>query len=173
MLNRLVLTSAIALTLAAPTWAQTNVTPTATHNSSAGAPTAIQVNSGQLIGQSVRNEADNKVVGTIDSVIIDKSGKIHHVVIGVGGFLGIDRKDVAVDWSKLHVTDAGREVTMNADKAELKAMPDYVWPKEQARGSVWTTDIGSFGMKPATTNSGSSGSSSTLGTGTSTTPTTH
>jgi hypothetical protein len=45
-------------------------------------------------------------------------------MIGVGGFLGIDRKDVAVDWSKLHVTDSGRKVTMNSDKAELKAMPD-------------------------------------------------
>jgi hypothetical protein len=172
MLNRLVLTSAIALALAAPAWAQTTVTPTTPPNSSAAAPSAIQIDSSQLIGQSVRNEADNKTVGTIDSVIIDKSGKIHHVVIGVGGFLGIDRKDVAVDWSKLHVTDAGRKVTMNADKDELKAMPDYVWPKEQARGTVWTTDIGSSGMRPATTNSGSSGSSITPGTGTSTTPTT-
>ena len=93
-------------------------------------------------------------------------------MIGVGGFLGIDRKDVAVDWSKLHVTDAGRKVTMNADKAELKAMPEYVWPKEQARGGVWTTDSGTFGMRPATTSSGSSGGSITPGTGTSTTPTT-
>jgi len=173
MLNRLALTSAIALTLAAPAWAQSTVTPTATQNAPAGAVSTTQIDGNKLIGQSVQNTADNKTVGTIDSVIIDKSGKIHNVVIGVGGFLGIDKKDVAVDWSQLHVTDNGRKVTMNADKDQLKAMPAYVWPKEHARGSVWTTSD-NYRTAPATTNSGSSGISNMPRTGTSTgtTPTT-
>jgi hypothetical protein len=170
MLNKLVLTSAIALTLAAPAWAQTTVTPT-TKNSPVEASSTTQIDGNKLIGQSVLNVADDKAVGTIDSVIIEKSGKIRHVVIGVGGFLGMDKKDVAVDWSKLHVSDDGRKVTMNADKAELKAMPEYVWPKEHARGSVWTA-TSTDAMEPATANSGGSGISSKPSAGTSTTPTT-
>jgi len=171
MLNRLALTSAVALTLTAPAWAQTAVTPTVTQVSPATTSSTTQIDGNKLIGQSVQNTADNKTVGTIDSVIIDKSGKIHNVVIGVGGFLGIDKKDVAVDWSQLHVTDNGRKVTMNADKDQLKAMPDYVWPKEHARGSVWTTSD-NYSTAPAITNSGSTGITGTPGTGTSsTTPT--
>ena len=38
-------------------------------------------------------------VGKIDDVLIDKSGKITVLMVGVGGFLGMDEKDVALPFS--------------------------------------------------------------------------
>ncbi|MBV8165949.1 MAG: PRC-barrel domain-containing protein, partial [Alphaproteobacteria bacterium] len=113
-----------------------------------------------LIGESIQNQADNKTVGKIDSVMLDSSGKVQRVVVGVGGFLGIGKKDVAIDWNEIKVMDNGRKVVMNANKDQLKAMPEYTWPKEHGRGSVWTASDTS---RPATTSSGSTGV--TTGTG--------
>ena len=39
--------------------------------------------------------ADNQKIGDIDEVLVDRQGKIHGLVVGVGGFLGIGQKDIA------------------------------------------------------------------------------
>src|SRR5215472_6575884 len=108
MLKKVALTSAVALALAAPAFAQTSTT-TAPRTSTSTTMPSSQIDGHKLIGQSIQNEADNKTVGKIDSVILDKSGKVDKVVVGVGGFLGMGKKDVALDWSRLHVADNGRK----------------------------------------------------------------
>jgi hypothetical protein len=159
MFKKLALTSAIALALAAPAFAQTSTTTTPRSTATTTMPSS-QVDAKKLIGQSIQNQADNKTVGKIDSVILDQTGKVHQVVVGVGGFLGVGKKDVALDWSKLTVADNGRKVTMNADKDQLKAMPEYQWPKDHRRGSVWTA--GDTDRRTGTTSSGSAGTSGTM-----------
>ena len=167
MFKKLALTSAVALALAAPAWAQTSTTTPPRTTATTPMPSS-QVDAKKLIGQSIQNQADNKTVGKIDSVMLDQGGKVQQVVVGVGGFLGVGKKDVAIDWSKLTVADNGRKVTMNADKDQLKAMPEYVWPKDHPRGSVWTA---SDRDRNATTSSGGAGTSSTMpNTGTSRAP---
>jgi hypothetical protein len=170
MLKKVALTSAVALALAAPAWAQTSSTTTSPRTSSTTtATTSTQIDAHKLIGQSIQNEADRKTVGKIDSVILDPSGKVQKVVVGVGGFLGVGKKDVAIDWNQIHVADNGRKVTMNANKDQLKAMPEYQWPKEHPRGSVWTAS--DTDRRTGATSSGSAGMSSTApGTGTSRAP---
>jgi len=54
----------------------------------------------KLIGVNVYNEANEKL-GDINEMILDKSGKVAAVVIGVGGFLGMGEHDVAVSMDKL------------------------------------------------------------------------
>jgi hypothetical protein len=49
----------------------------------------------QLMGIDVYG-ADNQKIGDIDEVLVDRQGKIHGFVVGVGGFLGIGQKDVAI-----------------------------------------------------------------------------
>ena len=44
----------------------------------------------KLMGLDVYNEANEKL-GDINELILDKDGKVHAVVIGVGGFLGHGR----------------------------------------------------------------------------------
>jgi sporulation protein YlmC with PRC-barrel domain len=54
----------------------------------------------KLIGLNIYDEKNNKI-GSIDQLLVDRSGVIEGVVIGVGGFLGVDKKDVALPFKSL------------------------------------------------------------------------
>ena len=54
----------------------------------------------KLISLNVYN-AQNEKIGDITQLMLDKSGKIDSVVIGVGGFLGMGQHDVAVKFDDL------------------------------------------------------------------------
>ena len=82
--------------------------PTATTDKAPTAATATTVSttaSGQwraskMDGLKVYNEA-NENIGTINDLLMDKSGAIKIAVIGVGGFLGVGEHLVAVPYEKL------------------------------------------------------------------------
>ncbi|MGP9809930.1 PRC-barrel domain-containing protein [Rhodopseudomonas sp. NSM] len=54
----------------------------------------------KLMGLDVYNQANEKL-GDINEVLIDNSGRVQAVVIGVGGFLGVGERDVAVSFDKI------------------------------------------------------------------------
>src|SRR5207249_8364312 len=54
----------------------------------------------KLTGITVRGPNEEKI-GAISEVLVDHSGNAQAVVIGVGGFLGIGQKDVAVPFNTL------------------------------------------------------------------------
>ena len=88
-----------------------------------------------LLGAAVYNGADEKV-GDINDLIISLSGEVEGVVIGVGGFLGMGEKDVAVEMASLDVVrdDAGApRLVTSATKADLESAPEFVTADEQAR----------------------------------------
>jgi sporulation protein YlmC with PRC-barrel domain len=58
----------------------------------------------KLIGLNVYNEQNEKL-GDISEILLDKSGKVEGVVIGVGGFLGMGQRDIKVEMSKLKFVD--------------------------------------------------------------------
>lgn len=58
----------------------------------------------KLKGLNVYNEQNEKL-GDITEMLIDKSGKVAGVVIGVGGFLGMGEHDIKVDMNKLRFVD--------------------------------------------------------------------
>jgi len=90
----------------------------------------------RLIGQPVYSSAgdDAEEIGNISDLVFDENGQITAVVIGVGGFLGIGEKAVAVDFDTL-------EFTLAADNTErwvvpttadaLTAAPDFVWEEDE------------------------------------------
>ena len=83
--------------------------------------------SSQFIGQPVSNDAGENV-GNINDLLFDKGGRIVNVVIGVGGFLGIGEKNVAMPYAALSITadDNGKRVIKLAVSSEkLKAAPDF------------------------------------------------
>jgi sporulation protein YlmC with PRC-barrel domain len=45
--------------------------------------------------------ADNQKIGDVDEVLVDRQGKIHGIVVGVGGFLGIGQKDIAIPYDQV------------------------------------------------------------------------
>jgi len=58
----------------------------------------------KLKGLNVYNEQNEKL-GDISEILIDKSGKVDGIVIGVGGFLGMGQHDIKVEMSKLKFVD--------------------------------------------------------------------
>ena len=54
----------------------------------------------KLMGVDVYG-SDNQKIGDIDEVLVDKQGKIQAVVVGVGGFLGIGQKDIAIRYEQV------------------------------------------------------------------------
>jgi len=63
-----------------------------------------------LLGMNV-SDANGKLAGTVNDVLIDRGGVVQDIVIGVGGFLGIGVKHVAlpfaaVRWKTDHRHDA-------------------------------------------------------------------
>jgi sporulation protein YlmC with PRC-barrel domain len=54
----------------------------------------------KLVGLSVYNDK-NESVGSINDLLMDKSGGIKAVVIGVGGFLGVGEHLVAIPFEKI------------------------------------------------------------------------
>jgi sporulation protein YlmC with PRC-barrel domain len=60
--------------------------------------------SSKLIGLNVYNDKNEKL-GDINEILLDKSGKIDGVVIGVGGFLGMGEHDILVEMNKLKFVD--------------------------------------------------------------------
>jgi sporulation protein YlmC with PRC-barrel domain len=57
----------------------------------------------KLIGTTVVG-ANNESIGDVNDVLMEKDGKAVAVVVGVGGFLGIGEKDVAVPFQSLEFT---------------------------------------------------------------------
>src|SRR5450755_173247 len=95
--------------------AQTATTDKA--NNSAMTHKEGQWRSSKLIGVDVYKEANEKV-GDIEELILDKSGKIEHVVLGVGGFLGMGEHYVAVAFDKLKwVSEPVRSATASTAPA--------------------------------------------------------
>jgi sporulation protein YlmC with PRC-barrel domain len=54
----------------------------------------------KLVGVNVYNDVNEKI-GDINDVILDRSGKVENVVLGVGGFLGMGEHYVAVTYDSL------------------------------------------------------------------------
>jgi sporulation protein YlmC with PRC-barrel domain len=60
--------------------------------------------SSKLIGLNVYNDQNEKL-GDINEILLDKSGKVEGVVVGVGGFLGMGEHNIKVDMAKLKFVD--------------------------------------------------------------------
>jgi hypothetical protein len=81
----------------------------------------------RLIGQSVKNK-EGKVVGDIEDVIVGDENKVVGVVMGVGGFLGLGEKKVAVRYRALQFSsvDGKKVITLpSATKDVLTALQPY------------------------------------------------
>ena len=76
----------------------------------------------KLVGVNVYNEANEKI-GDINDVILDKSGKVENVVLGVGGFLGMGEHYVAVAYDKLKWSDEPPRSTSASTTTSSTARP--------------------------------------------------
>ena len=101
-------------------------------------PATQQADMGKLIGTDVKG-TDDKSIGEIKAVHIGPNGQVSNVIVGVGGFLGMGEREVAVAWSDLEVLDGGNTVTTTMTKEQLKALPEYRYSDPAHRGKVFRT----------------------------------
>ena len=76
--------------------------------------------------QDVYDKAQN-TVGKIDDVLMDKSGKVTALMVGVGGFLGVGEKDVALPFDAVHSEKKNNKwyLTVAETKDSLKNAAGY------------------------------------------------
>ena len=93
-----------ALPQPAPTPSPT--TPERTQTTTTTAPTSGW-RASKLVGVNVYNN-DNEKIGDISEILLDTSGKVSGVIIGVGGFLGLGQHDVLVPMEQLKFVNEPR-----------------------------------------------------------------
>jgi sporulation protein YlmC with PRC-barrel domain len=158
MMKRVLTATALAAVLAVPAFAQQPMSKPDTkldtmQQNSANMPANagfVQQQSesewrgSKLIGTSVYGP-DNKSIGTIDDVIVASNGQIKAAVVGVGGFLGVGQKDVAVPFASLNITrkpdsNAIEKIAVSYTKDQLQTAPKFAY--YQAPNSRSTTGSG-------------------------------
>jgi len=104
--------------------------------STAATTTASDWRASKLIGSAVYNQ-QNERIGDINELLLDNSGKVAQVVIGVGGFLGMGEHEVAVPFTALRMSMDGStmKVSSNFTKQSLQAMPRWTWDNTNNRNS--------------------------------------
>lgn len=145
-MKRLIATTALALVLAAPAYAATEQSLTAVQRMEQG-----DIYASELIGMRVYATEDDVAgtpyvegaetewddIGEVDDVILTEDGSVKAVVLGIGGFLGIGERDVAIEMDSLHkvretedsddfflVVTANEDTLMNAPEFERTSADD-------------------------------------------------
>jgi hypothetical protein len=81
----------------------------------------------EMMGANVLNRAREKI-GDVSDLIIDSDGRVVAVVIGVGGFLGMGERNVAVTLATLQMSrDPAGKIALTSDltKPALQAAPVF------------------------------------------------
>lgn len=99
-----------------------------------------QIDAAELIGQDIENAAGEDV-GEVNSVILGQDGKVEAVIVGVGGFLGLGERDVAIDWNDLSFGNNGEQIVANITREQLEQMPEYEFADDQRRGTAFQNDV--------------------------------
>jgi len=106
---------------------------------------SVNLNASELIGMSLyateedmqKNaevQADGEKnwddIGEINEIVLTRDGEVQSVIAGVGGFVGIGEKDVAVDMSKLRFVSDGEQpdeffVVVKASAVDVENAPSY------------------------------------------------
>ena len=87
---------------------------------------------------------NNEKIGDVDDMLFDKNGKVLAFIVGVGGFLGIGQKDVALDMAAFQVVPAdtgsntgttGTTGTMAASNDPSNIKLKVSWSKEDLKNA--------------------------------------
>ena len=95
--------------------------------------------------------SDGAKIGSVDDILFERNGSIKALVIGVGGFLGIGAKEVAIPFKQFQVvsgTDGKADVlTLSMTKEQLADAQDFK-AYEPPRPAATTPGPAGGGMRP-------------------------
>lgn len=80
-----------------------------------------------LIGANVQT-VDDEDVGSVSELIIAQNGQVVGVVVGVGGFLGLGEKNVAIGWDVIMKSGDSDQQQLRIDltRDDLLSAPEFV-----------------------------------------------
>lgn len=84
----------------------------------------------EIIGKQVYSSsaADAEHIGDVNNLVVGEGGEIAAVIIGVGGFLGIGEKNVAVNYAELEwvtAEDGSERFVLPTTKEALETAPNF------------------------------------------------
>lgn len=84
------------------------------------------ISANDFIGKRVYSKAGDDI-GEVNDLIMTDNGSIRAVILGVGGFLGMGEKDVAVSMNAINMTQDGSNLKLVVDgsKEQFKSAPQY------------------------------------------------
>jgi hypothetical protein len=136
-MKRIILTSVAALMLAAPAIAETSkATTDAATAKFVTTASATDARASKWLGAPIQNMAKENI-GDINDFVISGDGKVTAVIAGVGGFLGLGEKNVALPFNTVEMKtgeDGQRLVTVMLSKAELEAAPAFKMTGDKTMG---------------------------------------
>lgn len=108
----------------------------------------------RIIGQPVYDSgaADANHLGDISDLIVNNNGTIAAAIIGVGGFLGIGEKQVAVAFGALErvvADDQTERFVLQTTVEELTAAPDFVVVEDNPADGTVSAPVAGDAMTPA------------------------
>jgi sporulation protein YlmC with PRC-barrel domain len=80
-----------------------------------------------ILGTAVYNSSNEKI-GAVEDLIIAPDKAVSFAIVGTGGFLGIDRHDVAIPIGQLKL-EGDKLLLPGATKEGLKALPKFEYAK--------------------------------------------
>ncbi|HEY9013113.1 MAG TPA: PRC-barrel domain-containing protein [Devosia sp.] len=145
MIRTLLTTTALALLLTGGAVAQ-NAATTATPAPGTLSYTVTDSDNlaTEIIGKQVYSSkaADAEHIGDINNLVVAEDGSIQAVVIGVGGFLGIGEKNVAVPMDQLQFVTADdntERYVLETTKEALNEAPAFEWQDDQPTDTAAAT----------------------------------
>ena len=131
-------TAGIAQETTAPKSPETSTTATPAATTPATANVAVKGDfatmqsasdwrSSKVIGLNVFNSKAEKI-GDINDLIIGSNGEVAFAIVGVGGFLGMGEKNVAIPFSSVKMSrdkDGKPSASVDSTKEVLKAAPTF------------------------------------------------
>jgi sporulation protein YlmC with PRC-barrel domain len=146
---------------ATPAPAVTPATPApAAKSTEMSTPAASSINSAKFINSQRQDQflaskfkgtdvigSDDKKIGDVSDILFDKGGKIEAYVVGVGGFLGIGAKDVALAPNAFQIVP-GDKSKNESDKLRLSMTQDEL--KQAANFEPYKAPNSTTGMGSTT-----------------------
>jgi sporulation protein YlmC with PRC-barrel domain len=79
-------------------------------------------------------DSNSSKLGQVKDVLVDKNGRASALILGVGGILGADEKDVAVPFEAVKVdansSDSSKRLVLDATVDSLKSAPTYSYDRK-------------------------------------------
>lgn len=147
MIRNLLATTAIATLVATGAYAQaTAPAPTAAPMEQA-APNVKQAEghlASNIIGQTVYSSSadDAENIGSVNDLVLSSEGDVEAIVVGVGGFLGLGQKNVALEYDLVEWVerDGNEWLVVETNREALEALEEF--------------DTAAFTPRPADTQAG-------------------